>query len=498
MSKFFKKYYKYTPLGWWTKGYKKLGWKAPDKLMNKYLDSHSDGEIALQIGLGLVGAGSTSGLTSGATGIGSFLNGLFGGSKKSKKLATEDESDYWDYLEENDIDIDGITGGQVTGKSGKDLKQILASIGKTTGITDIKGLLEAALGVTSAINAYNVQNHLTGNQIESNEWSAEQASLAYDRQKEFYEDYLSAPAQVRQYKEAGLNPMMLAGGAAGSTAPSVPQASAPSAPSTNFSDVLTSMLSYKIKSRELDIKEQELPSKIAANEANARKGNTWSDYHGMDVSSLVKYREANTNLTLEKINTEQGKQRLQEAQINESEARAALTIQKAIDQQIANMYGDQYYANRNSLQQAEVSLKQAETAKNWQEVQNLKMQIQVMGAQIREMDANVGLAVAQTKNLGAEFEILGIEKVMKQFDQEHQKGNLNWQRAGQVVGMVGDMASAVGQVVGGFATATAAGVFKAAKGQIMSAPSYAGQQSVITSPTGSTIQYDSNGNAHYK
>lgn len=56
-------------------------------------------------------------------------------------------------------------------------------------------------------------------------FQAEQAQLDYDRQVEFYEQYQSIGAQMRQYKEAGLNPALLAGGVQPTS--SAPSASAP-------------------------------------------------------------------------------------------------------------------------------------------------------------------------------------------------------------------------------------------------------------------------------
>lgn len=56
-------------------------------------------------------------------------------------------------------------------------------------------------------------------------FQAEQAQLDYDRQVEFYEQYQSIGAQMRQYKEAGLNPALLADGVQPSS--SAPSGSAP-------------------------------------------------------------------------------------------------------------------------------------------------------------------------------------------------------------------------------------------------------------------------------
>lgn len=48
-------------------------------------------------------------------------------------------------------------------------------------------------------------------------WNEKSAQNAYNRQREFYEDYQSWAAQMRQLKEAGLSPSMLIGGAPGAT-----------------------------------------------------------------------------------------------------------------------------------------------------------------------------------------------------------------------------------------------------------------------------------------
>lgn len=63
--------------------------------------------------------------------------------------------------------------------------------------------------------------------VKSRQFQAEQAQLDYDRQVDFYEKYQSIGAQIRQYKENGLNPSLLAGGVSPSS--SAPSASAPSA-----------------------------------------------------------------------------------------------------------------------------------------------------------------------------------------------------------------------------------------------------------------------------
>lgn len=57
------------------------------------------------------------------------------------------------------------------------------------------------------------------------EFQSKEAELAFEREVDFYERYKSPQAQVQAYKEAGLNPALLAGGIGASSSPS---ASAPS------------------------------------------------------------------------------------------------------------------------------------------------------------------------------------------------------------------------------------------------------------------------------
>lgn len=86
-------------------------------------------------------------------------------------------------------------------------------------------------GQQDELNAYEAEQAQINRDWQSSEASenrrfqAEQAQLDYDRQVEFYEKYQSIGAQMRQYKEAGLNPALLAGGV--QTASSAPSASVP-------------------------------------------------------------------------------------------------------------------------------------------------------------------------------------------------------------------------------------------------------------------------------
>ena len=75
----------------------------------------------------------------------------------------------------------------------------------------------------------------------------------YDRKIDFYERFESPEAQVRQYKEAGLNPMLLAGSGAGAAASGgVGSAGSAPAQSASMTDILGSILGFMFKKKQLD------------------------------------------------------------------------------------------------------------------------------------------------------------------------------------------------------------------------------------------------------
>lgn len=76
----------------------------------------------------------------------------------------------------------------------------------------------------------------------------------YQRKIDFYERYESPEAQVRQYKQAGLNPMLLAGNGAGASASGgvgTGSASMPSSESGGILEALSSFMGIQLRKKEL-------------------------------------------------------------------------------------------------------------------------------------------------------------------------------------------------------------------------------------------------------
>lgn len=168
----------------------------------------------------------------------------------------------------------------------------------------------------STINKYTGAG-LTGQQQEQNDWNAHQAQinrdwqsaeaeanrrfqskeaeLAYDRQVDFYNSFQSPSAMVQQYKDAGLNPALMAGGSVGqssvpsSSAPSgsmpssSPASGAPSAGSGDFIGDLLSILQFKKQMARYDAETKN----IEADTEQKRTETSWIDaYNSASVDSM--------------------------------------------------------------------------------------------------------------------------------------------------------------------------------------------------------------------
>lgn len=124
------------------------------------------------------------------------------------------------------------------------------------------------------------------------DFQSKEAELAFEREVDFYEQYKSPQAQVQQYKDAGLNPALLAGGIGATTSPS---AAAPSgsqahasgsAPVNNnpFSFVSDAFnfagLAQAIEQRKADVKRTRAETdRIRAETDNITKNTSWIDYY---------------------------------------------------------------------------------------------------------------------------------------------------------------------------------------------------------------------------
>lgn len=249
------------------------------------------------------------------------------------------------------------------------------------------------------------------------------AKKADERQRALYEDYYSPSAMVEQYKEAGLNPMGLAGGNTGTTTTSGAQADTPDL--GGVTSILGALLNYKARMKDIEVREKGIDALVAERAERTRnleKINEWFDTNQM--ANLGKI-EAETSRAIAQASTE--------------EQKAALLYQQAIAEYIRNKYADAYEQSILRLREAEIAYKSSATAENYARVNEINQHIQ-------NMVLEGALTVAKTESMQQVTRNLGIKESMLRFDMDHQKGNLIWQRIGQSISAVQGVTGAVANV----------------------------------------------------
>lgn len=172
----------------------------------------------------------------------------------------------------------------------------------------------------------------------------ENADLAYQRQREFQEDYLTPEAQIKSqyagYKSVGINPMALAGSQPGATGSNVPESSPSGGVSGGSGDLLGPLLSFELgkkrldvdkalQSRELDIKEDYNTKLGELVEQQTKAQQTQNQYLSDLLSGSVDKLHAEIDSLRDELNNNRVRRNLDRANIKAAEARAALDRQNA-------------------------------------------------------------------------------------------------------------------------------------------------------------------------
>lgn len=144
------------------------------------------------------------------------------------------------------------------------------------------------------------------------DFQAAEAEAAFEREREFYEQYQSIGAQVRQYREAGLNPALMAGGASpGASTPSSAPAAGSAASSSPVSAAAAS--SSPVSAAMAALPEVAMIGKqiaeiqnIRANTAKTEKETSWIDDINTsnvdNLRSMISERKSNIERNSAEVN----------------------------------------------------------------------------------------------------------------------------------------------------------------------------------------------------
>lgn len=197
----------------------------------------------------------------------------------------------------------------------------------------------------------------------------------YERKIDFYERYESPAAQVRQYKEAGLNPMLLAGSGAGASASGgVGSAGSAPAQSSSMTDILGSILGFVFKKKQLDqekaLREYENETQrlqvtnygaylAALTKGQQQKNDTFYEAFGVDMQGKeadIKAKEAQANYLNEVAGSEVVRRSLMESGIRLNDSVTAINeIQKAIIK-AQEKYSDRYFKAIAEISEAQSTI----------------------------------------------------------------------------------------------------------------------------------------------
>lgn len=330
MGRFFSKIYHYTPMGWLTSGYKKLGWSGPDDYMTDFVNKRSDASIIAQIIAGVVG--------------GSALGNISASSSA------------------------GSAGAEAAATGGASL---LSKI-KKMSFSDILTLATAGSGIASTAG-------LTGNQVAQNDYNSAQADKAREWQEQMYNKYYSPQAQVQQYKEAGLNPMSLAGG--NSITAQTPGASAPQSagPNNDIVGALSSLL-------ELDLKSKRNEADIAL---------TRSQTVAQDIEN--KYQEG-----IKQLELEERRQNIENSRVVNRILTSDANMKEVMEVYYPEILGTDLAAKKSSI-----ALTEQQTKKVEQEITQAE---QKFPKEMRQIDALTSQIQAQTAYLQAQTSLIAEQK----------------------------------------------------------------------------------------
>lgn len=252
------------------------------------------------------------------------------------------------------------------------MDEIGSSLTGTTGkyesiLSNLNNALNRLLTGDSLDNLIKWLTH-SGQTDESKETMAQQLANQqilnaeeYDRKIDFYERYESPEAMVRQYKQAGLNPMMLAGSGAGQSATggvgSAGSADAVGSGGGNLLSAISAIAGLSLQQKQVQIQEQDANTRLYDAETRRmqsqdymrylRSMTTKIDTENEQLVEIFPYKKElvyqQTQHFQALVDSEYVRQRLMESGISVNEAQEALMLRQEAILAAQEKYSDRYF-----------------------------------------------------------------------------------------------------------------------------------------------------------
>ena len=201
---------------------------------------------------------------------------------------------------------------------------------------------------------------LTNAEIEANEFTHNENELAYQRQREFYQDFQSPQAMVNQYREAGLNPALMyqsGGSSSGVIGSSGAQSVSPTGGDLGQFISLMAGLAFRAKEVRAETQLKGAQSKLInsqrigqenENSAFAERFDFWKriqskTLENIDADTFLKHADAS----------------LKSQGINESEARTTLLHYQGLTARVESAHAEENWLDLHGLRQSAMRLNDA-------------------------------------------------------------------------------------------------------------------------------------------
>lgn len=228
----------------------------------------------------------------------------------------------------------------------------------------------------------------------------------YDRKIDFYERFESPEAQVRQYKAAGLNPMLLAGSGAGASATggvgSPGSASAVADHGGNLLSAIASIAGIVNQQKQLQIQEQDANTRLYDAETRRQQSVDYmaylrsltrkTDVESSQMEEMFPLKKENliqqTNKLLEEIKSEPVQRALMQSGIDLNTAEKALKYRQEAILAAQAKYSDRYFKAVAELSEAQARLAEVQ---NDFERRTLEKRISGLNAEVNDMIIQAGI-----------------------------------------------------------------------------------------------------------
>lgn len=263
----------------------------------------------------------------------------------------------------------------------------------------------------------NLWNKITGNALtdadkQANEFSSQQADLAFQRQKEFYQEFQSPEAQMKSQmagmQSLGVNPALMYGGSmpsgGGSSSPAAPSSVSPSS-----GESLGSLISVMLNAAKVGAEIKNINADTRLKDTSASRNE--SETTGIDIANWIKKQTAGFEVVSAELKNEETRKRIDNIVADSSLKGSQLIVNgKQVD----------YLASQIELNGSIVAVNDSTIAKQTQEILESKERVSEIASKIRLNNANSANIEAITPYMSEYYDsLIALQDARTEEAQEH-------------------------------------------------------------------------------